>query len=264
VAGSRPSCWSSAVARAARGYLELYDNLSYDPERNGEYALIRRLGLRPADVVVDVGANRGDWTAAVVAAQPDAEVHAVEIEPRTASSLQRRYSQHPTVTVHATGLGAHTGIMRLRSAGEGDRRASLLDDPLLVGHKGTVDVPVTTGDRLLDDAGVGDVVLGKIDTEGATLSVLDGLVDSLASGRIGVLQMEWNEWSLAAGATIREHHRRLEPHGYELGRLLPHGVALRPYDWRLEREAPGNLVAIHRSRADLVRRAVGRAGGRAR
>src|SRR4051794_3594267 len=68
-----------------------------DPHTNGEYLLLRHIleSGEGADILLDIGANRGDWTAkALQIAQATRRIHVHAFEPSTATraSLSTRFT----------------------------------------------------------------------------------------------------------------------------------------------------------------------------
>jgi FkbM family methyltransferase len=63
------------------------------------------LGLPPAPMVVDGGANKGTVTARVLEVLPGCRVAAFEPQPRLAHKLAKRFQNEPRVAVHALALG---------------------------------------------------------------------------------------------------------------------------------------------------------------
>lgn len=60
-------------------------------------------------LIIDVGANRGQSTAAFKSHAPKAKIFAFEPEPRSAARLMRRFRHDPYVTIQDCALGAETG-----------------------------------------------------------------------------------------------------------------------------------------------------------
>src|SRR5206468_1983978 len=84
--------------------------IAYDrPARNGEHLLVQRLapGIRHA---IDIGANVGDWTAAVLRATHDrAEVLCLEPDPRNAAVLRSRFEGQEFVRVLEAAVSDRAG-----------------------------------------------------------------------------------------------------------------------------------------------------------
>jgi len=64
---------------------------------------------------VDCGANNGDWTAALIAARPAAQVIAVEPSSAAAERFHGRFDHVSTVTIEQTALAAAAGEATLWS-----------------------------------------------------------------------------------------------------------------------------------------------------
>ncbi len=75
---------SIALAMLMQDGMLAWKNHHYDFAANGEAALLRRLAPFGPRVVLDVGANLGDWSAVAAEAFPDAQIHAFEIRLETA------------------------------------------------------------------------------------------------------------------------------------------------------------------------------------
>jgi FkbM family methyltransferase len=138
--------------------------------------------LRPGDVVVDCGANRGDVTALLAAT--GAEVHAFEPDPYNFAKLQERFAVAGNVTLHAAAVGTAAGTIRLM------RAANWEANPELASVKSTV---VAGGHNIVDGEGIevamidfpvflrgliaahGRVAFVKMDIEGAELDLLSAM-----------------------------------------------------------------------------------------
>ena len=108
----------------------------------------------------------------------------------------------------------------------------------------TEDVATTTLDEYAGGAGLNDIALVKIDTEGHDLAVLRGAERLLAQQRIGVAQFEYNSRWIGARSYLYDAFNLLDPAGYRLGKLTPRGVEFYPgWDADLETFVEGNYVA---------------------
>lgn len=141
--------------------------------------------LRPGDVVVDCGANRGDVTAQLAAS--GAVVHAFEPDPYNLEKLRERFAGVANVTLHAAAVGTAAGTIRLM------RAANWEADPELASVKSTV---VAGGQNIAEGEGIevalidfpaflrgligahGRVAFVKMDIEGAELDLLSALLEA--------------------------------------------------------------------------------------
>ena len=217
-----------------------------DPHTNGEHWLLERVRRSaPApQVLLDVGANKGDWTAHALGltnAAKEVHVHAFEPSQATRSMLTDRFVKSAAVTVQPYALSDTPGEAKFYSKEDGAGTNSL--SPL----SGT-NVEVTkliTIDGFLRQSGIEAVAMVKIDTEGFDLLVLKGAEQSLQEGRISVVQFEYNWRWLINHASLRDVFDLISNKPYRFGKLL--GNAVEFYDqwhFELDRYFEGNYVLI--------------------
>ncbi len=87
---------------------------SNDPCTNGEYWLLEHVvkSLHSPQVLLDVGANKGDWTAQALGfaqASKDVHVHAFEPSLATRAMLAARFAESVAVTVQQYALSDTEG-----------------------------------------------------------------------------------------------------------------------------------------------------------
>jgi FkbM family methyltransferase len=141
--------------------------------------LLHRAGFRP-DVVIDVGANLGLWTAIARARFPGATYHLVEPHQGCVAVLKAIAERTARVHVHGTAVtrpGVPTVFMLGGGAPEACGGNFVIDAPASAPDANPY--PSTTLDSLF--AGVeGTRLLLKLDVEGHELAVLEGASALLA------------------------------------------------------------------------------------
>ena len=140
-------------------------------------------------VVVDIGGNIGLTAMMLSALVPDGHVHVFEALPENAAYLRRNIEANGirNCTVNAVALGRQAGTVQMSSDGSGSR--------VMIDGKG-INVPVTTLDRYVAEAGLTRMDFIKMDVEGFEPAVLDGAAAAIERFRPPVL-MEFNAWCLA-------------------------------------------------------------------
>jgi FkbM family methyltransferase len=243
------------VVRAARFVLRRAClDLPNDMRTNGECWLQTRIvDLAPpgqAIRVIDVGANVGRWSAAMLAAArqagrlDDLDLHAFEPASYTFARLSDGLHGQ-SVTLRRTALGEYPGSATLHVVAPGAGRNSLHETPgRPAPAASTEEVATTTLDTYVSGARLDRITLVKIDTEGHDLAVLRGARRLLAEQRVMIAQFEYNHRWIDARSFLRDAFDLLEPLGYRLGKLTPHGVEFYPgWDADLETFVEGNYVA---------------------
>jgi FkbM family methyltransferase len=257
VTGRRP------VVRAARFVLRraCLDVLN-DPRSNGEEQLQRWvLPLAPRGQVLrilDVGANVGEWSAAMLATAREAgrlddlELHAFEPSFDTFARLTDRLDRQP-VKLRRCALSDQSGrsVLHIVLPGAG---VNSLHEPVGLGnHRGTEEVSTTTLAEYAELAGFSDIALVKVDTEGHDMAVLRGARPLFAQQRIAVAQFEYNHRWVFARAFLLDAFELLKPLGYRIGKLTPGGVEFYPgWDPDLETFVEANYVACTDRAARLL------------
>jgi FkbM family methyltransferase len=173
--------------------------------------------LRDGSLFVDVGANVGLYT--ILGIEAGAQVIAVEpsrvARERLVSNLELNGY---TAAIVPAAVGQAEGTMRLTSELDNQNHLVLEGDSAEVA---TEEVPVLTLDGLIGERTVDGL---KVDVEGAEILVLKGAERLLSQQRIKLIQLEWNESSVA----LLEQDRTplaelLRSNGYELFRADEEG-----------------------------------------
>jgi FkbM family methyltransferase len=186
------------------------------------------LQLLPADLdlrrafVVDLGANEGDFSGAVLGLAPEARILAVEPGPGPRQRLEDRLGSKPNVDIRPVAVAGQTGTATFRLTAH-DHNSSLLqprpESQERIGGGWEVvreiEVPTVALDDLVGEESV-DVL--KLDVQGAELEVIGGGRQTLARTRAVLLEM--NLFSQYEGdATFDALHREMSELGFELANV---------------------------------------------
>lgn len=163
--------------------------------------LIKAL-LRPGDVYIDVGANRGFFS--VVAAQtvgPTGWVHAVEPNSSTRAHLKTNLTLNSVgnCTVHPYALSDCDGDALLSGATHDSGGWTLRKETS--GCGGAASVATRRGDCLREDVRLSPYVLVKIDVEGYEHHVIKGMSALLSLANVDVIVEVTPAWLQEAGSS---------------------------------------------------------------
>ena len=215
-----------------------------DMSDNGEALLVHRVVTSIAAerrqapaVVVDCGANLGEWTAMAQASFDGAKVagnyHMMEPSPQSNAAISARFSGDDRVTVHAVALSDRDGEAEFHLVSPTGGTNSLIATETSAAQ--TITVKVARGAAYFSALGIGGIDLLKIDTEGHDFAVIEGFAEMLEAKAIKVIQFEYNFRWLASGRAMRNIFEAAERYGYRVGRANGSGIDV--YDcWNAEND----------------------------
>jgi len=217
----------------------------------GEKAwLASYLSKKVAPVVIDVGANIGDYSCAVFKVNPKSTVVAFEPHPKTYKKLAENIKEE-NFTSYNLGLSDELTLMKLYDYADrdGSSHASLYKNVIKELHHGgepiSHSVEVVRLDSFLEKEKIEFIDLLKIDTEGNELKVLKGAGRLLKQNKIKAIHFEFNEMNIESKTSFKDFWGLLN--NYQLYRILPRGELIEICNYRpifCEIYAFQNIVAI--------------------
>jgi FkbM family methyltransferase len=239
------------VAGLCRRYLGWFDNVDYELETNGEAFVLETLARFGPCMILDAGANVGDWTRAARARCPDAAIHALEIAPPTYERLVDAIGGLRDVHCVNVGLSDEPGSITIRHYDELPALTTASAYPHPFDYT-ELAAEVVTGDAFAAERSIDHVDLLKIDVEGMEDKVLRGFDGMLARRAIDLVQFEYGQVNILSGFLLRDFHELFRARGYAVGKIYPTYVDFRPYELSDEDFKGPNYLACSETRADLL------------
>jgi FkbM family methyltransferase len=233
-------------------YVNMYNDYSYDFRYNGEGLLIQRIVSRFSRnaIVLDVGANQGDWTALVLSESDKLGgkvlSHCFEMSHGSFVRLTDRFSSDSRVIKNNVALSSKVGeISLLHYEGYDQLDTVVLQDRPVHNRNPThLTVYATTGDEYCSNMGITRINLLKIDVEGAEYEVLLGFKSLFDKKMIDIVQFEYGYLNGVSGRLMHDFWSFFESRGYMVGKLMRHGVVFRPFRYEYNNFTSGpNFVA---------------------
>ena len=199
--------------------------------------------------IFDVGANRGEYTSAILELYPRSRVFAFEPSRETFRLLEAQFASMSQVVKLNYGLGCKARSQLLYKESQYARIASLT--PLdVIDHDYTEKVVISTLDEVVSEHGISEIDLLKIDVEGHELDVITGAQNTLTLRKIKCLQFELGGSSIDTNTTLKDIYEMLSQYGYRIYLISRRGVVpLDTYDYQLEQYSTTNFVAELKSKS---------------
>jgi FkbM family methyltransferase len=233
-----------------------------DFRANGEalvWSCLVRLAREHAPaVILDVGANVGNWTASLVRqlrrGGVPGRVHAFEACRETFDTLTRNlgvWGMTDVVEAHHLALSSKAGAGVCYSLGPNQGRNGLYAPEGEVSEAEPVEC--STLDQWCAWNDLGDVLYVKVDAEGHDCEILHGARGLLLSGKISFLQFEYNWRWVAARRFLRDAFELAASTRYRLGKITRKGIEWYPHwDFELESFRQCNFMMARADRAHLL------------
>ena len=196
---------------------------------SGEYGFLRRLSAVSELTVFDVGAHLGDYAVRLLELQRNARIWCFEPHPGTFKRLSS-VAERSGFTAVNLGLSDAPGRVGLydyaETAESGSSHATLHADVIEGIHHGEAterEVDVTTVDLYMESERIPHVNLLKVDAEGHELAILRGAREAIVSGKVDVVQFEFNEMNVMSRVFFKDFYEALP--GYSLYRMVVDGLA---------------------------------------
>jgi FkbM family methyltransferase len=184
---------------------------------------------RPDAVILDVGANTGDWSVHLLQALGSPQCRIIQIEPSAHCCSILRALDLPQATCIEAAVGDRPGIATLYSPEPGSALASLYPRRDSYHQSYTLKeekVKVVTIDGVIADFGIDVVDFLKLDVEGHELAALHGAQESLVSRRIKALTFEFGSGNINSRTFFHDFWDMLSPLGYTIKRMCPGGILI--------------------------------------
>lgn len=235
----------------ARG--DLQNDLNTNGERYIQQCIVDHF---EHPVVLDVGANVGDWTASFHSISGrNATVHAFEPVSATYQQLSQNINrlniESQTITQQIA-FSEQAGEIDILVVEDGLGINTLeFDERMKFTAQRLEKVTTTTIDDYASRFGIPRINLLKIDTEGHDLAVLRGAKQLLAESSIDVIQFEYNYRWIYARNYLKDIFDEILTEDYIFGKILPDHVEIySEWHYEMDRFFEANYVLIKKSNAN--------------
>jgi FkbM family methyltransferase len=229
-------------------------NIDHHLDRSGERIFLNGLLAQfPELICFDIGANVGDYTAALADAGAR-EIVAFEPVRQTFVELELNVGSLPRVKLVHTAVGERDGVVQFDVPAVASQSILASRDlsiaPEAKAAHQTVSVPICTLDKFVETNGI-EPGFVKIDVEGFELEVIQGMKGLLARKPPAAIQFEFNQHHLKRKQSLLDFQEVLP--GFSFFRIATHSLRpLTPEHYLSNIFTYCNIVALERSAAERL------------
>lgn len=241
-------------------YLQARGDIANDMTTNGEMLIqngvLSGWQSRPTKdnklVIFDVGANIGEWSAALLgqlkahAINEQLDLFSFEPVPATARTLRNNLPCNlPYLHIEELALSSTVGTAEIYVAAANAGTNSLHADSATA-HQTAVSIALTTAVDFCEARGIQHVHLFKCDTEGHDMEVIRGALPLLKEEKISVLQFEYNHRWVFSRNFLNDVFVAIESMPYKVVKLqADHVLVFEKWHPELDKFFEGNYALIH-------------------
>jgi FkbM family methyltransferase len=141
--------------------------------------LLKDVGYKP-NIIFDIGANNGGWTASALEYFPNANYVLFEPQVNLVENINNRFSSQPNVKCYAVGVGHQKDVLQFTIHDRDDSCNFRMTEEEAAerGYK-QIKVPVVAIDEFIEEQKLPFPDILKIDAEGIDLQVIKGALNSI-------------------------------------------------------------------------------------
>lgn len=219
---------------------------------NGEKLVIKSF-IKKNDIICDTGANRGEWTKAVLDVAPfEGKVYCFEPIPDIFRILEKTKKQYfdlnDRISCFNIALGKEDAELTINyfPSEQWCGCSTFFERPIL-GKINTqkVKVKITSLDAVARQENINHIDFLKIDTEGYELNVLLGAKNLIENNKIDIIQFEYGGCYIDAQIKLSQVYTLLKTNNYLIFRIIPQGlIYIDEWNDSLENFQYSNYLAI--------------------
>ncbi len=240
------------LASFGRAMNRLYENRNHDPRSNGEITVLKKLARFNPEIVIDGGANVGNYALALHSSLKNCTVYSFEPVKETFEKLSLNLRGQNNTVLLNKGLYKENGTKEINIYSS-DEHASIykLDGPS--NSTKTLTIDMVKGDDFLKENGIEYVDFLKLDLEGAEYDALKGFEQTIKEGRIKLIQFEYGNINISTKKLLIDYYTFFEPYGYRIAKVFPKNVEFRKYDIKYEDFLGPNFIAVKKEETELIK-----------
>lgn len=241
-----------ALAGFGRSLNRLYENRNHDIYSNGELTVLKKIAKTNPSLIIDGGANVGDYSVLANQIMPDCTIYAFEPVEATFQHLLSNIQGLQNVVPIKKGLFKENCDLEINLFNSNEHSSIYDIEGLPQGSDQKQTIELVRGDDFIRDHNIASVDFLKLDIEGAEYDALLGFENAIKHGTIKAVQFEYGYINISTKKLLIDYYNFFEANGYILGKVFPKIVEFRKYHFKYEDFIGPNFIAVKKAEKTLI------------
>lgn len=239
-----------ALAGFGRALNRLYENRNHDIFSNGEMTIIQKISKINPAIIIDGGANVGDYSLLVNQMIPKCKIYSFEPVDSTFQILLKNKKDIDNIIPIKRGLFKENCSKEINLFQSNEHSSLFNIQGMGTGKKEKIEL--IRGDDFIKENNFDSVDFLKLDIEGAEYDALLGFSENIKLGKIKAIQFEYGYINITTKNLLIDYYSFFESNGYIVGKVFPKIVEFRKYNFLYEDFIGPNFIAVKASEIDLI------------
>lgn len=241
-----------ALAGFGRALNRLYENRNHDIYSNGELTVLKKISKLNPSVIIDGGANVGDYSLLVNRIIPGCKIYSFEPVDATFQKLMENIKDHNNI------LPVNKGFFKENCSSDinlfsSDEHSSLYNiQGLENASNQKVTIDLVRGDDFMKENNIDSIDFLKLDVEGAEYDALLGFESCIKNGKVKAVQFEYGYINISTKKLLIDFYNFFEANEYIVGKIFPKKVEFRKYNLINEDFIGPNFIAVRKTETALI------------
>ncbi|MBA4409135.1 MAG: hypothetical protein C0397_06915 [Odoribacter sp.] len=240
------------LAGFGRSMNRLYENRNHDIHSNGELTILKKIARTNPSVIIDGGANTGDYSLLTNQYNPDCKIYSFEPVEATFQCLTENVKDNKNIIPVRKGL-YNKNCSKEINVFDSDQHSSIYDiQGLNYDSNQKLMIELVRGDDFMEENEIDSIDFLKLDIEGAEYDALIGFENSIRNGKIKAVQFEYGYINISTKILLIDYYNFFEANDYIVGKIFPKTVEFRKYEFKYEDFIGPNFIAVKKSETELI------------
>lgn len=241
-----------ALAGFGRSLNRLYENRNHDIYSNGEITVLKKIARTNPSIIIDAGANVGDYSILANQIMPACKIYALEPVEATFHYLLSSIKDLKNVVPIKKGLFKENCELAINLFASNEHSSIYDIEGLSIGSDKQQKIELVRGDDFMKDNHIDSIDFLKLDVEGAEYDALLGFENAIKNGTIKAVQFEYGYINISTKKLLVDYYNFFEANGYIVGKIFPKLVEFRNYHFKYEDFIGPNFIAVKKTETELI------------